>query len=765
MAGILPMTPLSVKILGADISPHALEIYQSQVKRLEPCLAAAGILVKLATRRWDAADVQQTTDLFDDYLGEKAAHNEYLVLVANFSGASKALFNQFEDSFRQIWIRLGGKVSRFSTILWVEPKADDGVSLFKRLLKLANPYNWFQRTSGQKVYHHECEYKFKIRMQNKLVLSGVMVRSYTRKTENTRTSTESRLLHIRSLNNLSRDHPFSYIGARILAESLHPDIIESWSNEYVARKAQTARRQVYWKHSIFKGFDPNGRPEYRKCVIGSPTTHLTEVWLLKRLSQEEVFAQHPNVYSYFWSRDESTHVFRYYFKGHMEREHAIAAAAGEMSNSRVIVLDLRKFYPSVDVATLRSRFAKRIEGSGLSPFERETAIRCVEELTSIKHEVGLPVGPPLSHILANVFLEAFDKILSEEFRGCYFRYVDDIAIIVPSSAVESAKRLFERVADGEGLRVNSDKTDILTGKRWAARVMHRQHARQDEFFLFVSDLRRYLAHNVEDFERVRDLFRAEEFHLPFSRLRSVASSSGTFRRFLKRLWSRSGGLFGDNIPRPPEFLERARYLRGKFETRLRQATAQSLPSSSMERRWTVQDIRYFLNRSLYLLPVRARGEILDLIPDCLELRPSKAVLSALVTGDASELTKYPGPTVSSFCELWTETTSELPTFVWSNDPLKEERDAASTLALCGLCVPPVEWINQLKEQSSQVMVKLSARQRPARRTFDDFSYIDEMESLFLKPGVDIDRLLCTRFDDGEDVILPTLSLGGGQSMT
>jgi hypothetical protein len=34
-----------------------------------------------------------------------------------------------------------------------------------------------------------------------------------------------------------------------------------------------------------------------------------------------------------------------------------------------------------------------------------------------------------------------------------------------------------------------------------------------------------------------------------------------------------------------------------------------------------------------------------------------------------------------------------------------------------------------------------------------------MESLFLRPGVDVDRMLSTRFDDGEDVVLPTLSLG------
>ena len=114
IAGILPMTPLSVKILGADISPYALDLYRDQLGELEPILAGVGISVRLETRTWDATDVRQTNDLIDDYLEGVAAHNECLVLVANFSGASKTLFQKFEESFKHLWIRLSGRASRFS---------------------------------------------------------------------------------------------------------------------------------------------------------------------------------------------------------------------------------------------------------------------------------------------------------------------------------------------------------------------------------------------------------------------------------------------------------------------------------------------------------------------------------------------------------------------------------------------------------------------------------------------------------------------------
>jgi hypothetical protein len=644
-AGLLPILPLSVTILGADFSPSALNLCQGQLTAFVHVLASAGISIKVVTREWNALHVQQTNQLIDKYLEGSLKHSEYLVLVANFSGASKSLFTKFEDSFKQLWIRLSGEVSRFSTILWIEPNATDGIKLFTKLVELVSSYIWFLPISNSPTTTHRCTYNFYSRLQAKVIPSGVMVRSYRRTTSDTTISSNGRLLHIRSLNQLSRDHQFTYIGARVLAESIHPDVIDTWSSEYIARKGLTARRQVYWKYSIFKGFDSDGQVEYRKCVIGSPTTNLTEAWLLNRLSQEEVFAQHPSVYSYYWSDAASSHLFRYYFKGYMEREHDIAKAASAMSDSCVIVLDLKRFYPSVNVASVRHRFARRVERSGMNSFEKDAAIRCVEELTSIKNEVGLPIGPPLSHMLANVFLEEFDNILTNNFPGCYFRYVDDVALVVPRHHRESAQRFFEEVADKEGLKVNFDKVDIMTGPEWTARVGRRPKAGEDSFGQLLSDVRRYLAHNTDDFDRVRTMFKSEGFALPFSRLQSVASSSKSFRQFLEGVWSRSGGLFGRSIPRPPILLERAKRLRRSYEKHLLESVVQPLPASGMHRRWAIQDIRYHLNRSLYLHPTGRRHEILEMIPDCLELRPTRTVLEALVSGDATEMTKYPGPTV------------------------------------------------------------------------------------------------------------------------
>ena len=201
-----------------------------------------------------------------------------------------------------------------------------------------------------------------------------------------------------------RDHPFTYVGSRILADSLDPALVDQWTGEYVTRKTTSRRRQVYWKHSLFKCLDSNGKAEYRTCLIGSPTTHLTETWLLWRLSHEEAFRHHPSVYSYRRPSSKSGQTFRFFLKGYKQRELDIASTLRQTGEMRVLIVDLRKFYPSVDRMKAVERFKLRLETSDLTAREQEAAIGCTEDLLSVPRVDGLPIGPPLSHLLANMFL-------------------------------------------------------------------------------------------------------------------------------------------------------------------------------------------------------------------------------------------------------------------------------------------------------------------------------------------------------------------------
>jgi hypothetical protein len=58
-------------------------------------------------------------------------------------------------------------------------------------------------------------------------------------------------VHLRALNHLRRDHPLTYVGARILVESATREALDDWTQSYILDRARTGRQQVYWQHSLF----------------------------------------------------------------------------------------------------------------------------------------------------------------------------------------------------------------------------------------------------------------------------------------------------------------------------------------------------------------------------------------------------------------------------------------------------------------------------------------------------------------------------------
>lgn len=104
-----------------------------------------------------------------------------------------------------------------------------------------------------------------------------------------------------------------------------------------------------------------------------------------------------------------------------------------------IVIDLEKFFDSVNHDVLMERVARKVENKGLlkllGRFLR-AGVKVKGRLQPTR--VGVPQGSPVSPILSNILLDELDKEL--EKRGHKFiRYADDLAIFVKS------KRAGERV--------------------------------------------------------------------------------------------------------------------------------------------------------------------------------------------------------------------------------------------------------------------------------------------------------------------------------
>lgn len=118
--------------------------------------------------------------------------------------------------------------------------------------------------------------------------------------------------------------------------------------------------------------------------------------------------------------------------------------------------DFRRFFDSVDHRVLRERLEAYLGDDALV-----RALMAWVEAAAPAPGLGLPTGSPLSPLLANVLLDAFDEEVARD-GGFLVRYADDFVIFVRTRA--EADRLLDEArsaADELRLVLNEDKTTVL----------------------------------------------------------------------------------------------------------------------------------------------------------------------------------------------------------------------------------------------------------------------------------------------------------------
>ena len=94
---ILPITPTSIHIVGGDCSNYALDIYDKMMKRLMKDLEMVGITSQLEIVKWLAESSHGTSELFDLLFDKNPDADEYLIFIANFSGAKDLHFQEYRS--------------------------------------------------------------------------------------------------------------------------------------------------------------------------------------------------------------------------------------------------------------------------------------------------------------------------------------------------------------------------------------------------------------------------------------------------------------------------------------------------------------------------------------------------------------------------------------------------------------------------------------------------------------------------------------------
>ncbi|WP_417546711.1 antiviral reverse transcriptase Drt2 [Marinobacter sp.] len=104
------------------------------------------------------------------------------------------------------------------------------------------------------------------------------------------------------------------------------------------------------------------------------------------------------------------------------------------------------------------------------PHEFRAKVRDGGLIETNKDKKGIPQGSPISALLSNVYMMGFDEEIHTYVQTCggaYYRYCDDVLLVVPLKEETDAKAFIECRVDAIGLEIQATKTEICKFTRSA----------------------------------------------------------------------------------------------------------------------------------------------------------------------------------------------------------------------------------------------------------------------------------------------------------
>jgi len=450
-------------------------------------------------------------------------------------------------------------------------------------------------------------------------------------------------LSVRAANEYRGRDLMGYLSLRHLfrASSARTD---RWATEVAVDLTTTRTSLPYRTNLVYRGVRSQGEErtlEYRELHFPGPTEMLAEAALLAACNQAGgSFDRHPSVYSNVLSQSGARHgMVDPYFIWWKRRQDAIAEAARENPRGLVAYFDIRKFYESLSYSLVNDAWLQCSRESGLPTKWRALGAKLLADYRQIKQgKDGLLAGPMFAHIVGNLILRPLDVLLSTAFPGRYFRYVDDIAVVIDSDSLADARDKVARALP-PGLKLHDEKTLTLGCLDWVRLTeSFSREAHTYQWARLIGGIKYFLATQDKGISELARLFKENGFRIPLRDYRR----SVTDLPFVERLLSRYRRRFatGQDFPRSPKaLLDLALSARAAMQTQFDRFAAET-PQHGMRRKFQLQKLRYAATRLLYLghpEAIRSNGSQLEGIH---ELSDLWAIYTAIHFSDVSELLSF-----------------------------------------------------------------------------------------------------------------------------
>lgn len=573
--------------------------------------------------------------------------------------------------------------------------------------------------------------------------------------------TDTRVIVLRALNHLRTAHLPSYVALRMLLEAAAPDRLHDIIDAVVVQTAVRKRDRIL-ELRRFKSRDGN-HVDYRGYFVPSPSSALADSYALACLHDSGVLRRSPDVFSYRppLGQDYGRN-FEHFADGYRERNRLIADALESSDDLVALVTDIAKFYPSIDGVRAVQRLSAEMDRVGTLSHRQIKVVLAAAKRAICVDTGGLRIGLEMSHALASLYLAGLDHELRSRFPGRYFRYVDDIVIVVPRGNDQEALTALDGQLEKLSLTRNPKKDAIAELEEWRGFVAAGKRSvgtSVDCLRDLKFRIKLFLARNPHQVEALSSALKKDGIYLPIEQLQHASGVSSWRQRisdFVRSGWQVVHRYRFDKVG---DVASAASQCRIEILQLLRAVMTAGVAdgSGSVARRWQVQGARLAINRALYFADSNVLNEIIDFTSEVAELAEANAVCRAL-TGDFAMLVVTPGPAVAAASQLLALRGGVVPDEVIALSLLggaEVSADFQAHVSLRGLALPSIGvegWSGDLRSLVEFGRGRSCGRDRVSR-------YGEEISALRVNYSLgDAQAIARTRFMSAETIVLDALTL-------
>jgi hypothetical protein len=568
-------------------------------------------------------------------------------------------------------------------------------------------------------------------------------------------------LTVRALNHWRVHSLPTYLGLRLFLSQVPKSEDSNFLVSYLLNKISVRKLGRYRHFFRFKGLTRQGAIENRDMFAASPSTALAEAYALSILSNISSLQNKSYIYSNRWPNSKNSgRSYTYFYSGYRERNLNITNILKKNQDLFVVSNDLKRFYPSIDKQLAISKLKKHLENLKDDKYREFVNIVC-QQLIDFSSN-GVPIGPALSEVLASIFLENIDSVMYSTLKERYFRYVDDVLMVVSKDEIENIQNKLKKLVEEQGLFLNEEKYDVLTASEWLDNVSNQEEIfTGQQFEQLTNRIELYLWDKPNQKDELSKAFKEMRYAMPVQKF-AINASYGRKHLYMKWLVNHTKiykkiltELKYENIN---TLLSDTKYLSGQFFNNAYKIKIYPNEKHPSINKLRIQRLRYILNRLIYLTPFNDFNKLIQVSPEISEFYEFRIIINALIKKYVEDLINVPGPAVSTFASTFQSLSSSGEKLVINKFNYSSSLDSLATLLTFGLINPPDDLFKNL-EIRDQEFINFCMFKGLNSRKLQDFSYEDELRTLQIGINPSIrDILMTTRFSDKEQINLDALSI-------